>query len=386
MKHRVRATVWAFSVLILTACGAATAITPVATPSATSPAQASVALPAAADLNLEDLYQRISASVVQITVISKASGSSLLGSGNVQTVASGSGFVWDAQGDIVTNNHVVENADSVTVSFPEGTRADATIVGTDPGSDLAVIRVAVDSTLLKPVTLGDSDTVRVGQPAAVIGYPFGLDSTMTAGIVSGLSRLLPVSSSDGSGLSYSVPDVIQTDAPINPGNSGGVLVDERGEVIGVPSANISTSGSSAGVGFAIPANIVRMVVPYLIDTGSYPHAYLGISGGTLTAELASAMGLDPDTRGVLIATVQSGGPADSAGLRGSSTRVTLKEGQTTVGGDVITAADGNPIADFEDLIRYMFLNKKIGDMMQLTVIRDMQTITVDVNFPAPSGG
>jgi serine protease Do len=394
MKNTIRVSLGVFAAVILFGCGW------LAAPAASSPAQTTAAAPTAtlqapqaagspalsADQNLEDLYRRVGVSVVQITVILRNTGTSFLGTGSAPSVASGSGFVWDTQGNIVTNNHVVENAESLTVTFPDGTQADAKIIGTDPGSDLAVIRVAVDPALLVPVTLGDSSAVQVGQSAAVIGYPFGLDSTMTSGIVSGLSRLLPVSASDGSGLSYSIPDVIQTDAPINPGNSGGVMVDDRGEVIGVPSANISTSGSSAGVGFAIPSNIVKMVVPVLISSGSYPHAYLGISGGTLTPDLASAMGLEPGTHGVLIASVQSGGAADKAGLIGSSKQVTIKGFSTMVGGDIITAADGNPIADFEDLIRYMFLNKTLGDTMQLTILRGTQTSTVEVAFPSSSGG
>jgi serine protease Do len=370
--------------LITTAVPPQTAIQtsepPTATVTVPAPAIADSAA-AALDSSLEAIYQRVSVSVVQITVVQKIAS----GSAGGRTVASGSGFVWDAQGDIVTNNHVVENADTIRVSFPDGVQSEARIIGTDPGSDLAVIRIAAEPSLLKPVTLADSDTVKVGQMAIVIGYPFGLDSTMTSGIVSGLSRLLPVSASDGSGLSYSIPDVIQTDAPINPGNSGGVLLDELGMVIGVPSANISTSGSSAGVGFAIPSNIVKMVVPVLISSGSYPHAYLGISGESINPDLASAMGLDTNTRGILIADVQSGGPADKAGLRGSSTKVTIQGIQTVVGGDIIIGADGNTISAFEDLIRYMFLNKKIGDTMQLTVLRGMQTLTVDVNFTALTG-
>jgi serine protease Do len=336
-----------------------------------------------ADSALEAVYQRVSPSVLLITVYQSANGTAR-SSGNGTTVVSGSGFVWDLQGDVVTNNHVVENADSISVTFPDGGTVDAGIVGTDPGSDLAVVRVKVDPSLLHPVTLGDSDSVKVGQTAAVLGYPFGLDITMTSGIVSGLARLLPVSTSDGSQLSYSIPDVIQTDAPINPGNSGGVLVDDRGEVIGVPSANISTSGSSAGVGFAIPSNIVKMEIPTLISDGSYPHAYLGITGGTLTPDLAAAMGLDPNTRGLLIADVQSGGPAEKAGLRGSSKNTVIHGMQAAVGGDIITAADGNPVNDFEDLIRYMFLNKKIGDSMQVAILRDGKTQSVDITFtPRP---
>jgi serine protease Do len=379
--------------IVLLGCGLITGTLPnpsiVQTPAAATATSAATATPnaptvpvslAALDQNLEAIYQKVSPSVVFIMVAQKPGASSAQTSGNGPTVVSGSGFVWDAQGDIVTNNHVVENADSISVTFLEGAQADAEIVGADPGSDLAVIRVAVDPSLLKPVTLGNSGAVKVGETAIVIGYPFGLDSTMTSGIVSGLSRLLPISASDGSGLSYSIPDIIQTDAPINPGNSGGVLLNNLGEVIGVPSANISTSGSSAGVGFAIPSSIVKMEIPVLISSGSYPHAYLGISGVTLTPDLAKAMGLDPNTRGLLIEEIRSGGPADKAGLRGSTKTVTIQSYQTMVGGDIITAADGKPIADFEDLIRYMFLNKKAGDAMQVTVLREGQTLTVDVTF------
>jgi serine protease Do len=380
-----------FSILaagILFGCGLITSsvptigVSPTPTPNvAVAPVSADAA--AALDHNLEAIYQQVSPSVVLITVFQKSGSGSSTGAKRPQVV-SGSGFVWDTQGDIVTNNHVVENAASISVTFPGGSPVDATLVGADPGSDLAVIRVKVDPTLLKPVTLGDSNAVLVGQTAIVIGYPFALDSTMTSGIISGLSRLLPVKTSDGSGLSYSIPDVIQTDAPINPGNSGGVLVNDLSEVIGVPSANISTSGSSAGIGFAIPSNIVKMEVPTLIATGSYPHAYLGISGEMLIPDLATAMGLDPNTHGLLVADVQTGGPADKAGLRGSTQSAIIHGIQTTVGGDIITAADGKAISSFEDLIRYMFLNKKTGDTMQVSILRDGKTLSVNVTFtPLP---
>jgi S1-C subfamily serine protease len=373
-------------------CSAVSTATPSASPSpsqtpAPTAVPATVAAPAAysgaaaaLDQELEAIFQKVSPSIVEITVVQKAGSGSSANSGSGPEVVSGSGFVWDTQGNIVTNNHVIQNAASILVSFPDGNEADATLVGADPGSDLAVIRVSLDPSLLPPVTLGDSSKVQVGQTAIVIGYPFGLDITMTYGIVSGVSRLLPVSASDGSGLSYSIPDVIQTDAPINPGNSGGVLLNDLGEVVGVPSANISTSGSSAGVGFAIPSNIVSVEVPVLISTGSYPHAYLGIAGETLTSELASAMGLDPSTRGLLIDQVEKGGPADKAGLRGSTKTVTIRGLQANIGGDIITSADGQPINDFEDMIRYMFLNKKIGDTMQLTILRDGKSQTVELTF------
>jgi S1-C subfamily serine protease len=331
---------------------------------------------AALENNLESIFQNVSPSVVMVQVVENSTGASSSGS----TIALGSGFVWDTNGDIVTNNHVVANTKSISVLFPDGTEASASVVGTDPGADLAVIHVSVDPAILKPVTLGDSDAVKVGQLAVVIGYPFGLNSTMTYGIISGVSRLLPVSAPDGSGLSYSVPNVIQTDAPINPGNSGGVLLNDQGQVIGVPSANISTSGSSAGIGFAIPSNIVAMEVPTLISAGSYPHAYLGVSGGTLTSDIAQAMNLNPSTRGVLIVKVQSGSPAEKAGLRGSTKTVDVGGTQTPVGGDVIVAADGKPINGFEDLIGYLFLNKKTGDSVDLTILRDGQTQTITVTF------
>jgi serine protease Do len=395
MNPKMRKLLLIIMPVFLFGCGLITASIPIQTASQTPTPEIAAAtafapvavegLAAALDKNLEAIYQQVSPSVVQITVVQKSGSGSSQSSGNSPTVVSGSGFVWDARGNIVTNNHVVENADSITVTFPDGNQSDAQIVGTDPGSDLAVIHVSLDPALLKPVTLSDSDKVKVGEMAIVIGYPFGLDSTMTSGIVSGLSRMLPVTASDGSGLSYSIPDVIQTDAPINPGNSGGVLLNDLGEVIGVPSANISTSGSSAGVGFAIPSNIVKLEVPTLIATGRYPHAYMGISGTTLVPDLATAMGLDSNTHGLLIAEVQSGGPADKAGLRGSTKTVTIRGFQTKVGGDIITTADGNKIRSFEDLIRYMFLNKKIGDTMQVTILRGTQTLTVDVTFTSLSG-
>ncbi len=248
MKNKIQLIFSIAAAVILFGCGLITSAIPILTTVHTQTPEPAPAPPpilqaallpvngdaasAALDRNLEAIYQEVSPSVVLITVFQKSgSGSSSAASG--PSVVSGSGFVWDSQGNIVTNNHVVENAASIVVSFPDGGRYDAMIVGTDPGSDLAVIRIVANHSMLKPVVLGDSGAVKVGQIAIVIGYPFGLDSTMTSGIVSGLSRLLPVSTSDGSSLSYSIPDVIQTDAPINPGNSGGVLLNDLGEVIGV---------------------------------------------------------------------------------------------------------------------------------------------------------
>jgi serine protease Do len=386
MHTKIRFLFPMIAVVVLAGCGFATVSTTAATPGSTSAAGQTATVSegvapnltgAAASLeaDLETIYQSVSPSVVRIQVVENSAGRISTGA----SLVSGSGFVWDTSGHIVTNNHVVANAATVTVFFPDGTELPAKVTGTDPGADLAVIQVSTDSSLLKPVTMGDSNSVKVGQLAIVIGYPFALDSTMTYGIISGMSRLLPVSSSGGA---YSIPDVIQTDAPINPGNSGGVLVDATGLVVGVPSANISSSGESAGIGFAIPSNIVSMEVPVLISSGSYPHAYLGISAGTLTSEIAQAMGLDPSTRGVLIVDVQAGGPAAKAGLRGSTKTVNIGGTPTPIGGDIITGADGKTIKEFEDLTAYTFLNKKIGDTMQVTYLRDGKSQTTTVTFTA----
>ncbi len=231
--------------------------------------------------------------------------------------SSGSGFVWDTMGHIVTNNHVVEGADRITVTFHDDTIVSAKVVGTDPESDLAVVKVDVAAELLRPVQLGDSTQVKVGQLVVTIGNPFGLQSTMTVGIISALGRVLPVDSDDPQEAEYTIPDIIQTDAPINPGSSGGVLVNEYGLVMGVTSAIISPLGVSIGIGFAIPSVIVRKVVPALIKNRTYKHSWLGVRGMSLTSDLAGAMGLKPTQRGALVTDVIPGSPAAQAGIRGS---------------------------------------------------------------------
>ncbi|HER34457.1 MAG TPA: trypsin-like serine protease, partial [Halothiobacillaceae bacterium] len=286
---------------------------------------------------LGDIYDEVAPSVVHIQV-----GAGL-----------GSGFVWDTEGHIVTNNHVVEGASSVQVTFTDDTTVPAEVVGTDPDSDLAVIKVDMPANQLYPVRLADSTQLRVGELAVAIGNPFGLDGTMTVGFVSALGRSLPVSARTFVGPTYSIPDIIQTDAPINPGNSGGVLVDGNGDVIGVPTAIESTVGVNAGVGFAVPSAIVQKVVPVLIEDGEYTHPWIGISGTTLNSQLAEAMGLDAAQRGVLVADVVEDSPAEDAGLQGSD-RVTEIDGlQASVGGDVIVAIDDQPVRDFEDLVVYL---------------------------------
>ena len=212
----------------------------------------------------------------------------------------GSGFVWDKDGHILTNNHVVENANEVIVVFPDGTEASAKVLGTDPNADLAVIQVDVPATLLIPVQLGDSNEVKVGQMAVAIGNPFGLENTMTYGIISAVGRTISSGASQ-----FSIPEVIQTDAPINPGNSGGPLLDRLGQVIGINTQIVSRSGSNSGIGFAVPINIAKRVVPSLIDNGEYAYPWMGISGQTLRPQVAEAMNLDQDSRGALVSAVIS---------------------------------------------------------------------------------
>lgn len=294
----------------------------------------------------------------------------------------GSGFVWDKEGHIITNNHVVADADKISVTFYDGTVVPGEIVGTDPDSDLAVVKVDVPANRLLPVQMFDSSQVKVGQLAVAIGNPFALEGTMTVGFVSALGRLLPVQSADGQGPGYSIPDVIQTDAPINPGNSGGVLVNDQGQVIGVTSAIISPVGASAGIGFAIPAGIVTKVVPVLINSGHYQHPWLGVSGTSLNPDLAEAMKLNSDQRGALVVDVVPGSPADNAGLQGSDRQVTIEGQDVRVGGDLITAIDGQPVKEFDDVVTYLARATDVGQEVSLTVLRDGGEETIPVTLAA----
>jgi serine protease Do len=324
----------------------------------------------------EQVYQKVNPSVVNIQVRSGGSGSMASPGGSL-----GSGFVFDDQGHIVTNNHVVQGARVISVTFADGETFEAKLVGADPNSDLAVIKVDVLAETLRPLALADSRQVKVGQLAIAIGNPFGLSGTMTTGIVSALSRSLPVDlQGTATGGTYSIPDIIQTDAAINPGNSGGVLVNIDGELIGVPTAIRTTSSGNSGIGFVVPSNIVARVVPVLIRDGKYDHPRIGISGTTLTSEIAAQMKLDARQKGVLVMSVTAGGPGDKAGLRGS----TRSESVPT--GDIITAIEGQPVNRFDDLTSYLFNNTQVGQTVTLTILRQGQEQTVDLTLgvlPAP---
>lgn len=285
----------------------------------------------------------------------------------------GSGFVLDTSGHIVTNFHVVREAEIVEVTFFDGLTARAEVIGVDPDSDLAVVHVTIDKDLLEPVVLGDSDRAFVGQRAIALGNPFGQTWTLTAGIVSAVGRTLRSGTSQ-----FSIPEMIQTDAAVNPGNSGGPLLNSQGRVIGVNTMILSRSRSSAGVGFAIPVNIVRQVVPVLIEDGSYVYPWLGISGTNLSLDLIEAMGLDVRRRGALVMEVVEESPAAEAHLQGAIDTVEVAGQQLGVGGDLIIAIDDQMVTSMDDLIVYLVKHTRPGDKIRLAVLRDGDEITVEV--------
>jgi S1-C subfamily serine protease len=332
-------------------------VAPTATP--TAPPTASPTSPAVPEGMTDEeqafiaLYEKVIPSVVFIAVETSAG------------LVSGSGFIIDADGRIVTNNHVVEGALQVVVDFYDDSRAEAEILGADVYSDLAVIRARTLPSGAVPVTLGDSDAVRVGQTAVAIGNPFGREfaQTMTTGIISAKARSLPAGEATALGGNYQNPEILQTDAAINPGNSGGPLFDLGGEVIGVNAAIESQSGTSSGVGFAIPVNTVKRVVPELIESGRYAHPYIGISAESVTMV---PLPEDPDLLvegGSRVIQVTAGGPASQAGLQA---------------GDLITAIDGLAVRDFNDLISYLEASTHPGDVIELTVVRDDAELTLSV--------
>jgi len=347
----------------------------------------------------ESVYQSVNPSVVTIEISSRAAGFSGSGGfgfgqggngrngqgsqGQIVPTAEGSGVIWDTSGHIVTNNHVVAGAARMTVTFSDGSSYDAKLVGTDPNTDLAVIQVSgAPSSLLKPITVGDSTRVKVGEMVVAIGDPFGLSNTMTTGIVSAIGRSISAGAGNSQNSatnapSFSIPDVIQTDAAINPGNSGGALVDMGGALIGVPSQIESQSGSNSGIGFAIPSAIVSKVAQQLISKGVAAHSYLGISGVTVTPDVISALNLQAGQQGILVASVVAGGPAEKAGLKAATVDA---NGNPTAAGDIITGVDGKSITRFEDLVSYLTDNTQPGQSMTLNILRNGKQIQVPVTL------
>jgi serine protease Do len=345
----------------------------------------------------EAIYQQVNPSVVTIEIGSRLTSASPVNpfiqpgngqgsqgkQGQIVPSAEGSGFIWDTAGHIVTNNHVVANAAKITVTFSDGSSYNANVVGTDPNTDLAVIQVVgAPASLLKPITVGDSSQVNVGELVVAIGNPFGLANTMTTGIVSAIGRSIQAGAGNSqngqsTGPSFSIPDVIQTDAAINPGNSGGVLVDMTGALVGVPSQIESPGGGNSGIGFAIPSAIVKQVAPQLISSGKAQHSYLGISGTTITPDVISALNLQPEQQGVLVVTVVNGGPADKAGMMPATVDA---NGNPTAAGDIITGVQGQPITRFEDLVSYLYSNTQPGQTVTLDVLRGGKTIQLQVTL------
>jgi len=294
----------------------------------------------------------------------------------------GSGFVYSKEGYIVTNNHVVDGAVRVTVTFYDGTQLPAEIIGTDPDTDLAVLKVDAPPDSLLPVVWGNSDAVKVGQRAVAIGNPFGLNGTLTTGIISALGRSLPSLNQ-----AFRIPEIIQTDAAVNPGNSGGPLLNSRGEVIGVVSAIVPRQvgigeRSFLGVGFAIPGNLAKKVVPALIEEGKYDHPWIGIVGNSMTAEIAAAMNLER-AEGALVIQVLPGSPAAKAGLRGGQEEYTTSDGIITqIGGDVIVGVEDETVKTFDDLISFLSRRGEVGKTITLTIIRDGETMEVELTLGA----
>lgn len=322
------------------------------------------------DLSLNDLFELVENSIVQVTKTMPPANP--FGPDKENQTSLGSGFIYNNKGYIVTNNHVVENAKVVDVTLINGDRYTANVTGTDAFSDLAVIKInenttTTTTTLPKPLVVGNSSELRVGDQVVAIGNPFGLESSMTTGIVSQIGRLLSI---DERG--FSIPNAIQTDALINPGNSGGPLLNMKGEVIGVNTAGIFPGG----IGLAVPSNTVLRIIPVLMEEKNYTHPWLGVTGNTLTADIAKREKLDRTQKGVIIDTIVRSSPADLAGLNGSN----INEYGEKRGGDIITALDGKPIIKMEDLISYLELNKAVNDNATLSVYRDGEIIDKQITL------
>lgn len=309
------------------------------------------------DLSLVEIFEKSEAGVVRINV--KRPNNDPRGIGGV-----GSGFVYDSNGYIITNDHVVENAEKLTVTFLDGRSYKARIIGQDIYTDLAVIKVNASSDVLQSLPVGDSSKLRVGEPIAAIGNPFGLSGSMSSGIISQVGRLLP---SQDRG--FQIPDIIQTDAAINPGNSGGPLLNMRGEVVGINTAIQSETGDFAGVGFAIPSRTVQKIIPVLIENKTYHHPWVGISGRDIDPDLADILKLK-DARGFLVINVLKDSPAERAGLRGTNEIKEVDGIRYQIGGDVVLAVDSKTVRKIDDILIHLQREKTVGDQMILQILRD----------------
>lgn len=311
--------------------------------------------------NLADLFSKSQDGVVQIVVRKIGD--------NASDRSIGSGIVYDLGGHIITNNHVVDEYQKIRVVFHDGESYPATVSGTDRFADLAVIKVNASPQTFHPLPLGDSSKLRIGDQVIAIGSPFGLSGSLTSGIVSQLGRVLnPPNIS-----SFSIPNVIQTDTAINPGNSGGPLLNNRGEVIGINTAIQTQTGEFSGVGFAIPSNTMKRIVPALIKDGHYQHPWLGVSGISVDPDLADSIGLATRS-GFLVETIVPGSPADKAGLHASDQNKTVDGVKYKYGGDIITGVDNNPVSKLEDLLNYLQDYKSVGDKMNIQIVRDNKTM------------
>jgi 2-alkenal reductase len=329
-----------------------------------NPAAVVTAVMTEGPVSYEDLYEQVNPGVVAIIVyyLEEASGQ-------------GSGFVFDDAGHILTNYHVVEGGELIEVVFSDGYRVNGQVIGKDLDSDIAVLSVDIPADEIHPLVLGNSSDVKVGQQVVAIGNPYGLSGTMTLGIVSARGRMLDSMRESPSGGYFTAADLIQTDAAINPGNSGGPLLNLNGEVIGINRA-IRTNGedgvstlSNSGIGFAVPVDVVKRVVPYLITNGSYDYPYMGIvSREELTLSDREYLGLPADAQGAYVISVLEGGPADQGGMLGATTETDYTA--LPKGGDLITAVDDQPVRTFSDLLSYLVAHKSPGDSMNITVLRD----------------
>jgi S1-C subfamily serine protease len=318
-------------------------------------------------LSVSQIYEKAYKGVVEITATSTQA--SPMGGEQAQQ-GQGSGFVYDSSGHIVTNDHVVEGATSVSVRFWDGSTADATVVGTDPSTDLAVIKVDAPADKLVPLQVGDSTQLVVGEPVVAMGSPFGLEETVTSGIVSALNRQMT------SPNNFTISNSIQTDAAINHGNSGGPLLNGAGEVVGVNTQIRSDGGGSDGIGFAVPSSTISSIAPQIISSGSVAHAYLGVGVATLSESIAKELNVPA---GAMVTEVRDGTPAAEAGLKAASGSATVDGQSYPTGGDVITAVDGTAITSGAEL-QSAIDAKKPGDSVSITYTRDGQSTTVQVSL------